>query len=286
MARHGASASEVCNFGPQRHAAVHDGDESSDSYRVSHQAPGYGSLYNETFEGGYYAALWQEIERPLIEDILRPFGGPNRKCLDFACGTGRIAGVAAEFFQQVVGVDVSPAMIQCASVPKNVSLRIVDITNDDIPETFDVATAFRFFLNAEDALRRDALLGIRRHLRDGGHLVCNIHMNAASPAGLIYRRGKALFGERAQNTLGLEAFCAYLRDAGFVVEEVRYYGYLPRLGPLLNGMCQRLVAPAERLCRALAVPGRFAQNFVVIARRQGRESSPSAADGFAARKNV
>jgi SAM-dependent methyltransferase len=266
MGRRGRSASEVCNFELQRHAATPGGDESSYSYRVSHQAPGYGSMYNETFEGGYYAALWRKIEKPLIEDILRSLGGPTRGCLDFACGTGRIAQVAAEYFQRVVGVDVSPAMIQCASVAENVSLRIVDITREGIHETFDVATAFRFFLNAEDALKREALLAIRRHLREGGHLVCNIHMNAASPAGFLYRRGKAVFGERTQNTLGLETFRRYLCEAGFVVEDVRYYGYLPRLGPLMTGVCEHLVDPAERLCRALAVPGRFAQNFVVVAR--------------------
>ncbi|MEW6435602.1 MAG: class I SAM-dependent methyltransferase [Pseudomonadota bacterium] len=272
MTRRGGSASEACNCEPQRQAAALDGNESSNSYRVSHQAPGYGSMYNETFEGGYYAALWQKIERPLVEDILRPLGGPTRRCLDFACGTGRIACVAAEYFRQVVGVDVSPAMIQCASVAENVSLRIVDITREDMHETFDVATAFRFFLNAEDALKREALSAIRRHLRDGGYLVCNIHMNAASPAGFLYRRGKAVFGERTQNTLGLEAFCAYLSEAGFVVEDVRYYGYLPRLGPLMTDLCEHLVEPAERLCRALAVPGRFAQNFVVVARSLGRDA--------------
>ena len=63
---------------------------------------------------------------PLLEGILRPLGGAERTSLDFACGTGRIAEVAAMFFGSVVGVDVSEAMLSAASVPDNVTLLCVD----------------------------------------------------------------------------------------------------------------------------------------------------------------
>lgn len=269
MSHRGGSESKVSNFAPERRITALSGDETSNSYRSSHQPPGYGSMYNGIFEGGYYGALWRKIEKPLVENIFRSLGGPTRRCLDFACGTGRIAQVASAYFQQVVGVDVSPAMVQFASVAKNVSLRIVDITREDIGETFDVATAFRFFLNAEDALRREALSALRRHLCDEGRLVCNIHINAASPAGFVYHRGRAIFGNRTR-VLGIEAFCGYLSEAGFVAEDIHYYGYLPRPGPLMAGACERLIGPVETLCKALAIPDRFAQNFIVVARKQPR----------------
>ena len=72
------------------------------------------------------------------------------------------------FFGTVVGIDVSEAMLMCASVSENVTLYCIDITKVSLAETFDVVTAFRFFLNAEDSLRREALRAIYRRLREGG----------------------------------------------------------------------------------------------------------------------
>ncbi len=59
---------------------------------------------SSTFGVGYCAALWRNVEQPLLENILRPLGGPEQTSLDFACGTGRIAKVAASFFGSVVDV--------------------------------------------------------------------------------------------------------------------------------------------------------------------------------------
>lgn len=97
-------------------------------YRSSHQTQGYGTDYTKTFCSGYYAALWLRIERPLVEGILRPLGGPDRSCLDFACGTGRVTTVAGPLFGEVVGVDVSQSMLACARVPSNVKLVKADLT--------------------------------------------------------------------------------------------------------------------------------------------------------------
>jgi ubiquinone/menaquinone biosynthesis C-methylase UbiE len=154
---------------------------SSDSYRMSHQAAEARIAYDRTFEVGYYAGLWRKIEQPLLESILRPLGGPERTSLDFACGTGRITKVAARFFGSVVGVDVSEAMLSNASVPENVTLICADITRTPLERQFNVITAFRFFLNAEDNLRRDALRTIYRHLHEDGVLVCNIQLNKPHP---------------------------------------------------------------------------------------------------------
>jgi len=103
-------------------------------YRSSHQTPGYGTDYTKTFCSGYYAGLWLRIERPLVEGILKPLGGPSRSCLDFACGTGRVASVAGPLFGEVVGVDVSQSMLACARVPGNVKLVKADLRAAPFPE--------------------------------------------------------------------------------------------------------------------------------------------------------
>lgn len=237
------------------------------SYRASHQSVDVVADYVSTFEVGHCAALWRDVEQPLLESILRPLGGPDRTSLDFACGTGRIAKVAALFFGSVVGVDVSEAMLLAASVPDNVTLLCIDITNATGQQTFDVATAFRFFLNAEDALRRDALRAIYRHLRRGGVLVCNIQLNATSPIGLVSRALNRAYPRRPRNTLSLDQFSRVLSDEGFEVVESTYYGYLPRPGRFFPRLCEVLIEPFEKVCRRLKVPGYFAENFLVVSRK-------------------
>ena len=72
-------------------------------YRSSHQKPGYGTDYAETFRSGYYAALWSRIGRLLVEGILRPLGGQVRTCLDFVCGTGCFGSVDSSSFVEACG---------------------------------------------------------------------------------------------------------------------------------------------------------------------------------------
>ncbi|MGX5830204.1 class I SAM-dependent DNA methyltransferase [Mesorhizobium sp. 43Arga] len=208
------------------------------------------------------------IERPLAESNLRPLGGPGRSCLDFACGTGRVTTVAGPLFAEVVGVDVSQCMLACARVPGNVKLVKADLTGAPLSKRFDVVTAFRFFLNAEDPLRREALSAIHEHLNDGGLLVSNIHMNATSPAGLVCRFLNRFQGRVVRSTLSIHAYRQMLASNGFVVERVIGYGFLPRPGWLLPRLCEILVRPVETICRRAGVPARFAQNFLVVARKR------------------
>jgi len=198
---------------------------------------------------------------------LRELGGPQRKCLDFACGTGRITNVAADYFGQVVGVDVSSTMLMRARDAHNVRLRQMDITREPLGETFDVITAFRFFLNAEQQLREEALEAMRKHLNPAGRLVCNIQMNATSPIGVASRLANRLPGSEVRNTMSADELTALLKSAGLIVEHVTGYGYLPRPGNLLPRVCEAFITPAERIASALRTPARFAQQLLFVAKK-------------------
>jgi ubiquinone/menaquinone biosynthesis C-methylase UbiE len=241
---------------------------SSDSYRMSHQAAEARIAYDETFEVGYYAALWRKIEKPLLASVLLPLGGHERASLDFACGTGRITKVAAGFFGSVIGVDVSEAMLSNPSVPENVTLICTDITRTSLDRQFDVATAFRFFLNAEDNLRRDALRTIYRHLREQGVLVCNIQLNKTSPMGVVSRVLNWAYPRIPRNTLTLDEFSKILAEERFEIVDSRSYGYLPRPGRVFPRLCEVLVEPFEKACRWMRVPGWLAESFIVVARKR------------------
>ncbi|HEX6260674.1 MAG TPA: class I SAM-dependent methyltransferase [Woeseiaceae bacterium] len=235
-------------------------------YRGTHTAAGYGVRYRRTYTRGYYAALWRDVERPLLINVVRACGGgPTKLCLDFACGTGRISEAIATEYGKVVGVDVSSAMLAEARVPSNVELIEADLTRTSLRQQFDAATAFRFFLNAEEPLRRAALRSIYSHLKPGAPLICNIHMAATSPMGVVYQGARALQGRVVHHVLTPDAFTPLLEACGFRVERLIHYGYLPRPGHFLPRLCERLVAPVERACRSLHVPGRWAQSFLVVA---------------------
>jgi hypothetical protein len=55
-------------------------------------------------------------------------------------------------------------MLASAPAADNVRLHQIDMTRQSLGDTFDVATAFRFFLNAEQALRLEAPEAIRSAL--------------------------------------------------------------------------------------------------------------------------
>lgn len=243
--------------------------DQSPGYVNSHASAGYGARYRRTYERGYYAAQWRDVERPLLIETLRhSIGvGADKSCLDFACGTGRITEVVAGEYGEVVGVDVSAAMLAEARKPPNVTLLQVDLTRRELGRQFDAAVAFRFFLNAEDALRRQALNAIHAHLKPGAALLCNIHMSASSPMGVVYRIAKAVRGRVVHEVLTPDAFVTMLADTGFTADRIIHYGYLPRPGRFLPALCERLVLPVERLCRGVHMPERWSQSFLVVARK-------------------
>jgi len=242
-----------------------------ENYRQSHSAPGYGKHYSRTYQEGYFARLWHEIERPLLERRIgevAAHGGSS--ALDFACGTGRITAVLTSRFQRVVGVDVSSAMLEVARAEcQSADFRQQDITKEPLQEQFDLATAFRFFLNAEPGLRSSAMDAIRQAVRPGGWLITNIHVTDQSPLGIAYRARNAVLRRTVANTLSLDSLADLGARHEFDVVHVDWYGFMPRIGNLTDGLLLSAMAPAERLFRALPLlPRRLAQAVLVTFRRR------------------
>ena len=111
-------------------------------------------------------------------------------------------------------------MLASAPSADNVRLHQIDLTRQSLGDTFDVVTAFRFFLNAEPPLREEALEAIRKHLKQDGRLVCNIQMNATSPIGIASRIANRLPRSKQRNTVSIDEQSVLLRSAGFIVERI------------------------------------------------------------------
>ena len=240
-------------------------------YRGSHAEPGYGLRYSRTYEVGYYAQLWRQIERPLLERRLDEIVGTGMEsALDFACGTGRITSVLCARFKRVLGADVSEAMLEVAREQcPAAEFRQLDLTINPLPETFGLVTAFRFFLNAEPALRSAAMEALCRVLEPRGFLIANVHVTRSSPLGMAYRIRNRLRQRIVANTLATEELVQLGKQHGLEVLHVDQYGYLPRIGRLTDGALLRAMMPVERLFQAVpALPRSLAQAALVTFQRR------------------
>ncbi len=141
-------------------------------------------MYDEILyrHGSYDSFLWlseQEILRHEFADMRRY--ASRISYLDFACGTGRILAFAEQFADNAVGVDIADEMLERArGIVKKSELVCADITREDPlgARRFDIITAFRFFLNAEPALRQEAMAALAARLRDDkSMLIFNMHGN-------------------------------------------------------------------------------------------------------------
>lgn len=100
-----------------------------------------------------------------------------KSVLEIACGTGRIATRLAQDGLHVVGVDLSPAMLDVACA-KNSNARWIegDMRSFEAGERFDLAIipghSFQFMLTPADQLA--ALACAKRHLNAGGRLVIHL----------------------------------------------------------------------------------------------------------------
>jgi predicted TPR repeat methyltransferase len=157
-------------------------------YRQSHV--GKGADYDRDLAGGGFDSYMTAREAVLVPALVRElFPNSPPKYLDFACGTGRITSLVEPLARESCGVDISESMVAEAvrKCPKT-HFVLRDLTKEALAETdFDLATAFRFFGNAEDDLRRAAFRAISRHLVPGGYFVFNNHRNRASGRALLQR---------------------------------------------------------------------------------------------------
>ncbi len=126
--------------------------------------------------------------------MLRAFAeqrGPFGLHLDFAGGTGRIAAEFTPFASRQFVLDISPTMLAEAARHRVQAILVQRDFREGLPEladgSVDVVTAFRFFANAEETLRADAMAFIARKLHQGGWLVCNNHRNFWSLPYIVRR---------------------------------------------------------------------------------------------------
>ncbi len=228
-------------------------------YRNSHTSKDHGRFYDQTFAGKRTGFYFNSFEKPFLHQLFFELSQKLRgPVLDFACGTGRITRILAQYFNDVSGIDLSGEMLKEAkqSLPA-VKFMQVDISRDEIAcPTYSLICAFRFFLNAQPELRAASLDWIHKHLCQNGLFLVNNHLRAASVKGAFTRLLKSA-GLSERNYLIEQDFVELLRQHGFAAEKVFSYCLLPGshcFPPLSPALRLRLEKMLERIpaCSNLA----------------------------------
>ncbi|MER6120014.1 class I SAM-dependent methyltransferase [Streptomyces sp. NPDC001743] len=166
-----------------------------------------GAEYERAFGGS-------DAHRASLELLLERLA-PGSRVLDIGSGTGRpTARTLTDAGHEVLGVDVSPVMVDLASrqVP-GAEFRCADIRELTLDEaSFDAVCVYFSLLQLSRADQQDVLRLAARVLRPGGHLaVATVPLDVEGVSGVF-------MGQPVRVTsFGAEAFTAAVVAAGFTV---------------------------------------------------------------------
>jgi SAM-dependent methyltransferase len=176
------------------------------------------------------------------EAFLSSLPAPGRLTLDLGCGEGRLTRDLAALGHRVIGVDLSPAMLTAAReadpTGEYVEADVARLPFDD--DAADLAVAFMTLMDMDDM--SGAMREIARVLEPGALLLATVvhPLNSASlprgddsEAGLVIRsyREQRRYADGLERDglemtfesmhYSLEDYWRAIRDAGFVVEDLR-----------------------------------------------------------------
>ncbi len=247
------------------------------------QAPAQGETYSKAYQdrgkvqryekdiykpGGFDDVLWQ-VEQRAFSRLLRAHcpGHETKDALDFACGTGRILQYLRPRVGTLVGVDISPAMLeQAAKKVSDVRLVCADIVNhpEEVPGDKDLITSFRFLLLAEPALREACIAQLVKKLRGPESvMVLGLHGNPMSRRALASWRNKLFTPSKGKVPMfGMRDMRALADRVGLRIVATAGVGYVPR--GLSRLMPRALFEGIERLLGDKPGLWRFGSNLIVV----------------------
>ncbi len=149
----------------------------------------------------------QAMVRARLERLRRDFGG---RLLDIGCGTGFIIDLAVDLFDDVRGIDLTPAMLAQVRPQRNVHVYTADAARLPFEaDGFDVVSAYSFMHHLHDL--DPVLAEVHRVLRPGGcfyvDLEPNRHfwLNAMSVRGNVGPTTAALARDEVASVLDTSA---------------------------------------------------------------------------------
>jgi len=245
-------------------------------YRLSHIAPEKGMTYIESFEKlPYRKMVWKWEQETLSEIVDECFGNQSvHRYLDFACGTGRILGHLEDKVDEAIGVDLSESMIDVAQQnTKRSKFYLVDLTREEVftSETFNLITAFRFFLNAQWDLKEEAMTHLANLLSaSNGYLVFNVHANAGSLQDILWRiEAKIRRVPNKHKSLSQGEVQRLTEHADLQIVRMYHFGVIP-IRKESDRIPYPLIYPIEKFFSHLRFVQRYSRYIIYICKRDNK----------------
>lgn len=221
-----------------------------------------GNVYDQNLVEGDFDHYMMLREDELVHMFVDQLNlSRDARYLDFACGSGRILSVIAPKFDNVTAVDVSENMVSAAreKVP-GATFHLTDITKNELDiGQFDLISAFRFFGNAEDSLRRSVASALRARIKDDGYLLFNNHRN---PGSLLTR----LSGYHANMDFTYDKMESMLQDNGFkIVRQIPIGAWMLRHKWTLRSAWDTPVARMADRLTAIPPLARYSPDMLILA---------------------
>jgi len=245
------------------------------TYRDSHKYASKGTEYEAYYESQPWQRFLWSREREIILRILEKyFAGRDIHLLDFACGTGRITSLLEDRVKTSTGVDVSSSMLAIARGRlKRTEIIEADITVDNVLKArkFNLITAFRFFVNAEPALRSAAMAALAKLLSEDGFLIFNNHQSYGSPwIKLLYMRHQQKNSEGVFNVMTIDEMRKLVERVGMEIVELYPVGFFH---PPKIAVPQMVTSAIEKVCCKLKFLARFSESPIAVCRKRKIQNS-------------
>ena len=242
------------------------------SYKDSHKYAQKGAEYEAFYQmQPWEGFLWSREQKIILKILEKYFKGRDIHLLDFACGTGRITAFMEERVKTSTGVDVSSSMLAIAKRKlKRTEIIKADITTEDVLQgrKFNLITAFRFFVNAEPALRCSAMQALAGLLSEDGYFVFNNHQSYGSPwIKLRWLRHRQINPQGIFNVMTIGQMRELVECVGLEIVELYPAGFFH---PPKIAIPRAVSSAAENICSRVKFLARFSESPVAVCCRRNR----------------
>jgi SAM-dependent methyltransferase len=242
------------------------------SYKDSHKYAQKGAEYEAFYQmQPWEGFLWSREQKIILKILEKYFKGRDIHLLDFACGTGRITSFLEDRVTTSTGVDVSGSMLAVAKRKlKRTEIIKADITTEDVLQgrKFNLITAFRFFVNAEPALRCSAMQALAGLLSEDGYFVFNNHQSYGSPwIKLRWLRHRQINPQGIFNVMTIGQMRELVECVGLEIVELYPAGFFH---PPKIAIPRAVSSAAENICSRVKFLARFSESPVAVCCRRNR----------------